>query len=38
MHLPLVIAMVAAAQFSQKVDQCVSANDRFSYSNLFARR
>jgi hypothetical protein len=28
-HLPLVIAMVAIAQFSQKVNSCAFANGRF---------
>jgi hypothetical protein len=30
MHVPLVIAMVAIAPFSQKMDSCCSANDRFN--------
>jgi hypothetical protein len=30
-HLPLVMAMVATAQFSQKVDTGGSANDRFNH-------
>jgi hypothetical protein len=34
MHLTLVIAMVAIAQFSHKVDSCGFANDRFNLDPL----
>jgi hypothetical protein len=34
MHLPLVIAMVAMAQFYQKVDSSGQANERFNYVNI----
>jgi hypothetical protein len=30
-HLSLVIAMVAAVQFSEKVDSCSFVNDKFNY-------
>jgi hypothetical protein len=33
MHLPLLIAMVAIAQFSQKVDSYGFANDQFSFES-----
>jgi hypothetical protein len=35
MNFPLVIAMAATAQFSQKVDSCGFANDRFNYDFIF---
>jgi hypothetical protein len=34
-HLPLAIAMVAVAKFSQKVDLRDSANDRLSLTSVF---
>jgi hypothetical protein len=35
MHLPLTIAMVAIAQFSQRADSCAFGNDQFSYSSVY---